>query len=117
MTAGLSTALTDPLGVVVDLVADVEPALDRAVIADVVEDVAGGRAKRRRLAQTLLNRPAVLADGRSPAPRVVGDLLAALRKSGRVQHLATGLRRLRQAPAQFPTSRRALVLRWLWSTA
>ncbi len=82
MTAGPSTALTDPLGVVVDLVADIEPALDRAVIADVVENVAGGRAKRRRLAQTLLNRPAVLADGRSPAPRVVGDLLAALRKAG-----------------------------------
>ena len=31
--------------------------------------VAGGRAKRRRLAQALAERPAVLTDGRSPAPR------------------------------------------------
>ena len=44
--------------------------------------VAGGRAKRRRLARALLERPAVLADGRSPAPRVVGDLLIALRSAG-----------------------------------
>ncbi|MHB1987271.1 MAG: hypothetical protein ACYCSF_04695 [Acidimicrobiales bacterium] len=33
---------------------------------------------RRRLAQALLDRPSVLTDGRSPAPRVVGDLLVAL---------------------------------------
>jgi hypothetical protein len=82
VTAELSTVLTDPVGVVVGLVAAAEPALDRMVIADLVERVAGGRAKRRRLAQTLLDRPAVLADGRSPAPRVVGDLLSALRKAG-----------------------------------
>ena len=44
--------------------------------------VAGGRAKRRKLAAALAGRPAVLADGRSPAPRVVGDLLIALRKAG-----------------------------------
>jgi len=81
VTAGLSTVLTDPLGVVVDLIAGIEAALDRAVIADVVGG-AGGRAKRRRLAQTLLDRPAVLSDGRSPAPRVVGDMLTALRKAG-----------------------------------
>ena len=46
--------------------------------------VAGGRAKRRKLAQALAARPAVLTDGRSPAPRVVGDLLIALRKAGAV---------------------------------
>jgi len=80
----LSTVLSDPLGVVVDLVAGVEPGLDRTVIAEVVHSVAGGRAKRRRLAQTLLDRPGMLADGRSPAPRVVGDLLTALRKMGAV---------------------------------
>ena len=44
--------------------------------------VAGGRAKRRRLAQALLDRPRVLDDGRSPAPRAVGDLLIALNKAG-----------------------------------
>jgi hypothetical protein len=71
-----------PAGVVVGLVTDVEPDLDPAMITDVVALVAAGRAKRRRLAQALLDRPAVLADGRSPAPRVVGDLLIALRKAG-----------------------------------
>jgi hypothetical protein len=44
--------------------------------------MAGGRAKRRRLAQALQQRPAVLTDGRSPAPRVVGNLLIALRNGG-----------------------------------
>lgn len=59
--------------------------MERAAIHDAVVGVAGGRAKRRRLAQALLERPAVLADGRSPAPRVVGDLLIALRACGALQ--------------------------------
>ena len=74
--------LADPIGVVTDLVVDFEPALGRAVVTAVVEHVAGGRAKRRRLAQALLDRPALLTDGRSPAPRVVADLLIALRAAG-----------------------------------
>lgn len=83
MTVALAPeVLTDPIGVVVDLVIGVEPVLDRAAVAEAVEGVAGGRAKRRRLAQALLDKPTVLADGRSPAPRVVGDLLIALRKAG-----------------------------------
>lgn len=56
------------------------------MLADVVAGIAGGRAKRRRLAQALLDRPTVLADGRSPGPRVVADLLIALGKAG-----ATGI--------------------------
>ncbi|HVA74457.1 MAG TPA: hypothetical protein VNF71_07815, partial [Acidimicrobiales bacterium] len=59
-----------------------EPTLERATIQAIVEAVAGGRAKRRRLAQFLLESPAVLADGCSPAPRVVGNLLIALRTAG-----------------------------------
>ena len=47
-----------------------------------MEEAAGGRAKSRRLAQALLDSPRVLADGRSPAPRAVADLLIALRKAG-----------------------------------
>ncbi|MGH3449540.1 MAG: hypothetical protein ACRDQW_02215, partial [Haloechinothrix sp.] len=74
--------LADPIGVIVDLVVGHDPSLDRAVISDVVEGVAGGRAKRRRLAQALLDKPRVLAQGRSPAPRAVADLLIALRKMG-----------------------------------
>jgi hypothetical protein len=74
--------LTDPIGVLVELVVRHEPSLDRATVSNVVENLAGGRAKRRRLAQALLDRPTVLTDGRSPAPRAVADLLIALRKAG-----------------------------------
>lgn len=79
----ISTEATeDPVGVIVGLVAGCDPALDREVIAEVTENVAGGRSKRRRLAQALLDNPGVLADGRSPAPRAVADLLIALRAAG-----------------------------------
>jgi len=74
--------LADPLGVVIDLVAGLEPGLGRARIMEVVAGVAGGRAKRRRLAQALLARPGILTDGRSPAPEAVGKLLTALREAG-----------------------------------
>src|SRR2546426_4247402 len=79
--------LADPIGVVVDLVTRNEPGLDRVAVTEVAATVAGGRAKRRRLAQALVDRPALLADGRSPAPRVVADLLIALRKAG-AQHIS-----------------------------
>ena len=71
-----------PIGLITDLVAAAEPhlALDR--IRSVVVAVAGGRAKSRRLAAALAARPGVLLDGRSPAPRVVGELLRALRAAG-----------------------------------
>lgn len=78
-------ALADPVGVVVELISDVEPTLDQATIHNAVTGVAGGRAKRRRLAQALLDHPALLVEGRSPAPRVVGDLLIALRNQGAVR--------------------------------
>jgi hypothetical protein len=74
--------LADPIGVVVDLIAERKPGLDRPTITRVVEEIAGGRVKRRRLAQALLEEPRVLDDGRSPAPRAVGDLLVALNKAG-----------------------------------
>lgn len=75
-------AIADPIGLITDLVAAAEPhlALDR--IRSVVVAVAGGRAKSRRLAAALAARPGVLLDGRSPAPRVVGELLRALRAAG-----------------------------------
>jgi hypothetical protein len=74
--------IADPVGVIAGLVAGCDPGIDRAVIIRAVEGVAGGRAKSRRLAQALLDSPQVLADGRSPAPRAVADLLIALRKVG-----------------------------------
>jgi hypothetical protein len=74
--------LADPIGVLVGLIVRHEPSLDPATVTKVVESLAGGRAKRRRLAQALLDRPTILADGESPAPRAVADLLIALRKAG-----------------------------------
>jgi len=82
VSAAVPGLLADPVAAAVRFVASAESELDRAVITNVVEDVAGGRAKRRRLALALAARPAILADGRSPAPRVVGDLLIALRGAG-----------------------------------
>ena len=74
--------LADPIGVVVGLVARLEPHLGPGGDRGGRDELAGGRAKRRKLAQALAERPSVLTDGRSPAPRAVGDLLIALRKAG-----------------------------------
>jgi hypothetical protein len=76
--------LADPLQVIVELVSGADPGLDQQVIGDVAQRVAVGRAKRRRLAQALLDTPSLLTDGRSPALRAVGDLLIALRQAGAV---------------------------------
>ncbi len=75
-------AVSDPIGLITDLVAAVEHQLEPGQIRTVVTAVTGGRAKSRRLAAALAERPEVLADGRSPAPRAVGDLLLALRQAG-----------------------------------
>lgn len=80
--AGIPEAVSDPVGVAADLITGADPGLDGGEVEAVVVAVAGGRAKRRKLAQALAQRPAVLTDGRSPAPRVVGDLLIALVKAG-----------------------------------
>jgi hypothetical protein len=73
---------SDPIELITDLVAAVERQLTREQIRAVASEVAGGRAKSRRLASALAERPGILADGRSPAPRAIGDLLAALRAAG-----------------------------------
>lgn len=78
----------DPIAVVVDLIAAVEPRMPRPRIEDVVSAVAGGRFKRDRLARALVEHPQLLREGRSPAPRVVGDLLIALRHAGAVHVVA-----------------------------
>lgn len=84
MAARSSDVLADPVGVIVDIVSKLEPALGRANIIEVVTGMAGGRAKRRRLAQALLDRPGILTDGRSPAPEAIGKLLTVLRDVGTV---------------------------------
>ncbi|MEU1212523.1 hypothetical protein ABZ424_08720 [Streptomyces sp. NPDC005790] len=75
-------AVTDPVGLIVDLIGAVEHALEPDRIRAVVISVAGGRSKPRRLAAHLAEHPSVLTDGRSPAPRAVGDLLITLREAG-----------------------------------
>lgn len=57
-------ALPDPIGTITRLVAEAEPALAVGLLEDIVIGVAGGRAKRRRLARALAQRPAVLRDAR-----------------------------------------------------
>ena len=78
-------AVADPVGVMVTLIADADPGLDRDAIREAVTAAGGGRAKQRRLAQALTARPGILSDGRSPAPRAAGDLLIALVKAGATQ--------------------------------
>ncbi|GCB00037.1 hypothetical protein NCCNTM_36710 [Mycolicibacterium sp. NCC-Tsukiji] len=81
MTTG-DRSVSDPVGFITDLVTAVDDRLTLERARSVITCVAGGRAKSRRLAAFLAQRPAVLTDGRSPAPRAVGDLLIALRKAG-----------------------------------
>ncbi|GAA1890746.1 hypothetical protein GCM10009715_40470 [Paeniglutamicibacter psychrophenolicus] len=77
--------LADPVGFIVDMVAALESGLDRETILSVVAGVAGGRPKARRLARALSQRPELLTDGRSPAPRALGDLLISLGEAGAVR--------------------------------
>jgi hypothetical protein len=77
-------AVSDPIGLIVELIAAVDHTLAAESIRGVVTAVAGGRAKSRRLAAALAQRPGVLVDGRSPASRVVAELLLALRRAGAV---------------------------------
>jgi hypothetical protein len=75
-------AVTDPVGLVVRLVSAVESSLGTEQIRDVVSRTAGGRAKRRRLARTLAQDPAVLTTGGPPVSWAVGQLLFGLRSAG-----------------------------------
>jgi hypothetical protein len=75
-------AIADLVGLVVRLVARVEQHLDSERIHEVVTEVVGGRAGRRRLAQALRQHPDVLRTGRPPAAFGVARLLLALREAG-----------------------------------
>lgn len=77
--------VANPIGVIVGLVAEVEHGLSRDQITEVVNAAAGGRATRRRLAQSLKDNPEVLRSGRPPAIWSTAKLLLALRKAGAVE--------------------------------
>ena len=81
-TAHHDRAMSDPAGLITQLVMEAGPGLGREQVREAVSAVAGGRAKSRRLVLALAGRPEVLADGRSPAPRAVADLLVALHDAG-----------------------------------
>ena len=117
MAAFSPEVLSDPLGVIVRLVCQTGPALDSCAVEEVVERVAPGRSTRRRLAQALLDRPSLLTDGRSPAPRVVGDLLVALSETGAPGISPPRCASCDKAAAQFPAPWRGLVLRGLRAEA
>ncbi len=104
--------VSDPIGVTVGLITGIEAGMDPQAAEAVVVGVAGGRAKRRKLAQALAQRPALLTDGRSPAPRVVGDLLIALVKAGATT-ISPPLCTECEAAADSAAARRGLVLRCL----
>jgi hypothetical protein len=82
MSEDLPAVLTDPIGVMVACVLQAGPGLERDIIEAEVRKIAGGRAKQRKLAQALAERPQILPDGRSPAPRAFAALLTALRSAG-----------------------------------
>lgn len=75
-------SVTDPVEFITELVVAVDDRLAPEEIRAIVSTIAGGRAKSRRLAAFLADHSAVLRDGRSPAPRAIGDLLIALRSAG-----------------------------------
>ncbi|MFL6054734.1 MAG: hypothetical protein ACJ72W_17700 [Actinoallomurus sp.] len=77
--------VADPIAVIVGLVANIEHGLPRDRIEEVVTAVAGGRATRRRLAQSLTDNPQVLVTGRPPTILAAGRLLLALRNAGAAQ--------------------------------
>jgi hypothetical protein len=77
-----SELLLDPLGRITAAVLEADPSLEELAVRQVLEEIAGGRAKRRRLAVALDANPSVLTTGRSPAPKAVGDLLLTLRAVG-----------------------------------
>jgi hypothetical protein len=81
-TVAAEEVLADPIGVIVRLVARVEHGLDGERVREVVISVAGGRAKRRRLAQILAGSPDLLTTGGPPVPWSVGQLLRGLRAAG-----------------------------------
>ena len=82
MTPAAGHLAGDPAGVMTEIVAAAGHELARDQIREVVVAVAGERARARRAAAALAARPGVLADGLSPAPLVIADLLIGLREAG-----------------------------------
>ena len=65
---GLGGPVEDLIAQIAGCVAQVETGISSAAIEDIVTRFASTRSRIRRLAGALADRPAVLTDGRSPAP-------------------------------------------------
>ena len=110
VTGQVPDVLADPVGVIVDLVAGVEPALARATVVGGGHG-GGGRPGDATSSRCGAGRAAVAADRwtfpRTPGRRRPADRAAQPRRG---EHLAAVLRELRQGAAHLPPPRPGLVL-------
>jgi len=74
--------LTGPKGVIVDTVAEVEPALDSMVVESLIGVAFPHRPRQRDLARALTEDPDLLVSGRPVGPRALEKLTRALREHG-----------------------------------
>ncbi|MET0993498.1 MAG: hypothetical protein ABWY20_05165 [Mycobacterium sp.] len=72
-TADLDRILIDPRGVIIDILAVVEPGLDPGAVRESIDQVATNRAVRRELARTLAADPQLLTSGRPEGPVALGN--------------------------------------------
>lgn len=84
-SAGVPRFFVDPINTVCDIVATIEPKLQREHITAAVETVAGNRASQRRLARALHENPALLTSGIAEGPPMVDGLIRFLRDCGATQ--------------------------------
>jgi hypothetical protein len=74
--------LTDPVGTVVDVVAQVEATLSREVVENAIAAITSGRAQRQRLAKALHEDSGLLTSGTPDGPPTVAALIYALQAAG-----------------------------------
>ncbi|MFF7415410.1 hypothetical protein [Streptomyces lydicus] len=74
--------MSEPVGVVTDIVLSIEPGLDRDLVTDIVRTVVPRRPRQRELAQALNGDPDLLTSARPEGPRAVERLIPALQDQG-----------------------------------
>jgi hypothetical protein len=74
--------LTEPIAVITDILARVEPDLDQVVAQAAIKQVARKGAAQRRLAQALHADPDLLTSASPEGPPTVADLIRALQRHG-----------------------------------
>jgi hypothetical protein len=77
-------SVTDPAGVIVEMVAAAEPGLDASTITAAVVEVSATKVKQRVLAQALFADPELLTSARPHGPRSIERLIHALLARGAV---------------------------------